>query len=148
MVLIFGPGNDIIYFVMRGRLIFADAATGHNDGTVSMLRAGINRVRTTGTPIPLKGTLVATIDAEASERGHHEVEVNCIDEDGNNRLPSVKMSFDVPKGGGRNNLIIAINKRVTEFGVYQFNLVVDRHEADSLVLKIEKLGEEDRNEDD
>lgn len=138
----------MIYLAMKGRLIFADSATGHNDGTVSMLRAGINRVRTSETPIPLRGTLVATIDAEASERGHHEVEVNCIDEDGNNRLPSVKMSFDVPKGGGRNNLIIAINKRVTEFGVYQFNLVIDRHEVDSLLLRIEKLGEGDKNEDD
>lgn len=110
-----------------------------------MLRAGITGLKASSMPITLKAALVASIVAEASERGQHELELSCLDDDGKERMPTIKASFEVPKIGGTNNIIVAFTKRFTELGTYQFNLVIDRQEHDSVVLKAEIIGESDDN---
>ena len=90
---------------MKGKLTLAEAATAHPDGTISMLRSGINRLRGASLPIVFKGALVASVIAEASEQGPHELELSCIDEDGKDRMPTIKASFEAPRPGGTNNLI-------------------------------------------
>lgn len=125
--------------------MLAEAATAHPDGTVSMLRAGITRVQTSQMPMPLRLSLVASIAAEPSERGKHTLEMNCIDEDGNDRLPAISLQFETPPTGGTNHLIIAINKKLSEFGVYQFNLVIDREQKASCTLQVAKIGATDGN---
>ena len=143
MGLIFRSGNDIIYSVMRGSLILAEAATAHPDGTISMLRAGITRVNAASMPIVFKGALVASIFAQPSEHGQHELELSCIDEDGSDRMPTIKASFGVPRAGGPNHLIIGFSKKFEAWGTYQFNLVIDRQEHDTFLLMVEKIGEKD-----
>lgn len=128
---------------MKGRLILAEAATAHNDGTISMLRAGINSVKAAKLPIILKGALVASIFAEASERGTHNFELSCLDEDGGDRMPTIKGSFEVPQTGGNNNLIIAFSKKLEGWGAYQFNLLIDRQEQDSFTLMVENIEKTD-----
>lgn len=126
---------------MKGRLLFAESASAHNDGTVSILRAGINRVTASAPPVLLRGAIVATIHALASERGTHSFEINCINEDGVNRLPPINGTFETPPTGGTNNIIVSISHPAKDFGTYQFNLVIDRLEHDSVSVNLIKAGE-------
>lgn len=131
---------------MKGWIILAEAATGHPDGTISMLRAGIDKVWADSTPILIRGAIVASIEGEASERGPHKIEVNCIDEDGNDQLPTIQGQFDLPTGGGKNTLIVGLHSQLRRFGTYEFNLVVDRAQVARWTMRaIERTEEDDGN---
>ncbi len=132
---------------MNGSIILAEAATNHPDGTTSMLRAGIDTVRAARTPILFRGALVARIEGEAGERGRHDFEINCIDEDGNDQLPAIKGQFDIPNAGGKNTLVLALQTKLGRFGLFQFNLVLDRTQVSSWNLRVQQAGEA-TNEDD
>ena len=99
--------------------------------------------RATKLPIVIKGALVASIFAEASERGTHTFALSCLDEDGGDRMPTIKGSFEVPQTGGNNNLIIGFSKRLDDWGAYQFNLLIDHQEQDSFTLMVEKIEKTD-----
>lgn len=125
---------------MKGMLILADAATVHMDGTVSMLRAGIDRVTGQNVPI-LRASLVARIEGSPSERGAHNLELSCIDEDGKDRLPTITASFEIPPKGGSNVLVIGLHNKLNAFGLYQFNLIVDKVVLDSWNLNAVELSD-------
>lgn len=127
---------------MKGWIILAEAATSHPDGTISMLRAGIDKIEADSTPILIRGTLVASIEGEAGERGPHKIQVNCIDEDGKDQLPTIDGQFDLPAVGGKNTLILGLQAQLKRFGTYQFNLVVDRAQLASWTLRAMKRMEE------
>lgn len=134
---------------MTGSIILAEAATNHPDGTTSMLRAGIDNVRAERTPALFRGALVARIEGEAGERGRHDFEINCIDEDGNDQLPPIKGQFDLPNSGGKNTLVLALQTKLERFGLYQFNLVLDKALVSSWNLRVEQAGgvaNDDNNE--
>jgi len=128
---------------MKGMLILADAATFHPDGTTSMLRAGIDQVKAAAAPIFLRAALVARIEGELGERGRHELEISCINEDGQDQLPAVKGQFEVPPGGGKHTLVLAIQAKLNTFGLCQFNLLVDKVLLNSWNLRVEQLSEKD-----
>ena len=46
---------------MKAKLILAEAATAHPDGTVSILRAGINKVVGSKPPFNLQATLIVSM---------------------------------------------------------------------------------------
>ena len=124
---------------MNAWMILADSASPHQDGTISMLRAGINRVWAASEPISLKATLVARVDAEPSEKGSHEFSIVCVDEDGKDKLPPLKGTFQVPQGGGNSNFLLGLPTQLPNFGLYSFRLVIDRREHASLRLKAERI---------
>jgi len=126
---------------MNGLLILAEAATGHPDSTLSILRAGINRAQAAAGPVSLDLCLIARIEAQAAERGAHDFEINCIDADGRDRLPTIRGQFESPHGAGSNNILMKIKTAVQEFGVYEFNLIVDRIQLASWTLRVERIGE-------
>jgi mRNA interferase RelE/StbE len=49
---------------LKAKLLVGEAATGHPDGTLSILRAGITHVWGDSPPVPFQGALVARIEAE------------------------------------------------------------------------------------
>lgn len=127
---------------MNGWIILAEAATNHPDGTTSILRAGINRLWAPSTPVPFRGAVIARIEGDAAERGSHDLEINCIDEDGRDRLPTIKGQFELPPAGGKNTMVLALQVKLDRFGVYVFNLLVDRVLLGSCNLHVEKSKEE------
>ena len=127
---------------MNGWIILAEAATNHPDGTTSMLRAGIDRLWAPTTPVPFRAAVIARIEGHAGERGSHDLEISCIDEDGKDRLPTIKGQFNLPPTGGKNTLVLALQVKLDRFGVYVFNLLVDRVLLDSWNLHVEKSKEE------
>lgn len=133
---------------MNGWIILAEAATAHPDGTISMLRAGIDRVQADSIPIVIRGALVVGIEGEAAERGPHRFEVNCIDEDGKDLLPTLGGQFDLPAEGGKNTLIMGLPTQLIQFGLYQFNLVVDRAIYASWKMRVTQRAKEDHNENE
>jgi len=74
-------------------LLLGEAATAHPDGTVSILRAGINRVWGPKLPVPLIASLVVKIDAEPVESGSHLVDIRIIDTDGKDIAPRLSGNF-------------------------------------------------------
>ena len=121
---------------MKAKLILAAAATGHPDGTISMLRAGITHVWGDKPPIPLKATLVVRIESELSDMGNHDFDIKCMDEDGQQALPPLKGKFAVPQGGGVNNLILGLAVAFQKHGRYVFFVRVDNVELDSWTIAV------------
>lgn len=120
------------------QLLFAEAATQHPDGTFSVLRGGITAVWATAPPIALDGVLVARIIADSADRGSHEFDLACMDEDGKPGGPTLKGQFDVPTGGGNVNLIMGYAMRFPKHGRYTFNLRVDNVLRGELTLTAAK----------
>ena len=116
---------------MKAKLILAESATLHPDGTVSMLRAGITRLWSPEVPVVFRASLVVRIEAEAAERGKNEFEIHCINEDGKDQLSQIKGQFDSPKSGGDHQLIMAIQSKLSNFGLYQFNILINKVCLDS-----------------
>jgi hypothetical protein len=119
---------------MRGKLILAEAATGHPDGTVSMLRAGITHVWAETPPFPLQAALVARIETEMGDVGLHQAEIKCMDEDGQQVMPTIAGQFEAPQGGGNSTLILGFNAAFPKAGRYLFYLHVDKVERDAWPL--------------
>jgi len=124
---------------MDGWIILADAAVAHPDGTISILRAGTDRFRASGNPIPCSFTIVARVQAEMAESGQHRFSIRSMDLDGNEVLPRFDGSFEVPKGGGNANFVISVNVLIPKFGDYCISLLVDSNEKSRVKLKTEKL---------
>lgn len=106
-----------------------------------MLRAGIDKVEAEKIPIIFRAALVARIEGEAGERGGHDFEINCIDADGKDQLPPVTGQFELPATGGKNTLVLGVQAKLNRFGVYEFNLVVDRLQLASWTMRVEQLTE-------
>lgn len=101
-----------------------------------MLRAGITRVWSAEVPIVFRASLVVRIEAEAAERGKNEFEIHCINEDGKDQLSPIRGQFDSPKGGGDHQLIMAIQSKLSNFGLYQFNILINKVVYDSWNLRV------------
>ena len=132
-------GDVLQCTAMHAWLILAESASAHPDGTVSILRAGINRLMADKTPILCRAAIVARIEAEPSERGTHSFSIVCIDVDGKERLPTISATFEIPPQGGQNNIIIGMSAQLPEFGIYVFALSVDKMEQARFVLRAEKI---------
>lgn len=121
---------------MKGKLILAEAATSHPDGTFSLLRAGITHVWAENPPYGFQGSLVMRIEAEMVDKGTHRFDLRCMNQDGMEVVPSIKGQFDVPQGGAVNNLVLGIGTPFPGPGTYVFVFRVDDVEQDSWRLHV------------
>jgi len=111
---------------MKLTLLLAEAATTHPDGTVSILRAGINRAVNHKAPIPLAAALVARVDGDVNEGGsNHRFTVRLLNEDGRDVIPKVEGGFVLPQDWGAVNLVFNLQAAFPKHGRYAFHLNVD-----------------------
>ena len=120
---------------MKARLLLAEAATSHPDGTISMLRAGITNVWGEAPPVNLQASLITRIEADLGDVGNHKIEIMCMDEDGKEVMPKLDGQFQVARGGGHNNILLNFGFGFPEFGVYTFVVRVDGVQYDSWTLR-------------
>lgn len=130
---------------MKGKLTLAEAATGHPDGTVSMLRAGINHVWGDKPPFPLQAALVARIETDMGDVGQHQAEIKCMDEDGQQVIPALIGQFEAPEGGGNSTMILGFNAAFPKIGKYIFYLHIDKTEMDCWGLTVGTRQKERKN---
>ena len=117
-------------------MILAEAATGHPDGTISMLRAGITHVWVQNPPYALQAALVSRIEAEMGDAGAHQFDLRCMNDDGAEVMPRMQGQFAVPQGGGANNLILNFTTAFPEAGRYTFVLRVDNVQLDQCSVQV------------
>lgn len=123
---------------MKARLLLAEAATAHPDGTISMLRAGITNVWGDKPPVALQASLVTRIEADPGDVGKHAVEIFLIDADGKEVMPKLSGEFEVARGGGHNNIILNFQVQFPSLGLFQFVIRVDNVQYDVWTLRTAK----------
>lgn len=140
---------SIVVRTMQAQMTLAEAATLHPDGTVSMLRAGINHLWGQQAPFMLEGSLVVRLEADITEQGPHKFEVRCVDEDGRAVLPALQGQFRVPQGGGSINLILGLGAAIQKAGRFTFCILVDNVDQTRWTLNVSerKRGPENANEE-
>ncbi|HUG36203.1 MAG TPA: hypothetical protein VML54_04595 [Candidatus Limnocylindrales bacterium] len=111
---------------MHAHLVMAEAATRHPDGTVSMLRAGITHLWAEKPPWTLNGALVVHLGTDPPDKGQHEFQLECMDQDGKSVLPAVKGQFMAPQGRSTTNLVIGLSMRFEQPGPHTFYFTVDK----------------------
>jgi hypothetical protein len=117
---------------MKARIVVAESATGHPDGTVSMLRAGITHVWGEKPPLALQAALVVRIEFDIGDEGDHQFDLKSMDADGKEILPKLSGKFGVPKAGpGSFHLILGFNIAFKGFGRYVFVFRVDSVQQDT-----------------
>lgn len=116
---------------MKAKLILAETATTHPDGTVSLLRAGINHLWGTAPPYGLQGVLLLRLEAGPGDAGDHKFDLRCMDVDGGEAGPRLEGQFSVPKGGGVQNLMLRFGLGFQKTGKYTFYARVDGVELDN-----------------
>ncbi len=121
---------------MKARLLLAEAATSHPDGTISMLRAGITNVWGENPPVQLQASLVTRIEADLGDVGQHQIEIMCMDEDGKEVMPKLDGQFAVARGGGHNNILLNFGFAFPRFGVFTFVVRVDHVQYDTWSLRV------------
>lgn len=120
---------------MKARLLLAEAATSHPDGTFSVLRAGVTNVWGDKPPVNLQASLVTRIDADLGDVGDHRIEIMCMDEDGKEVMPKLEGNFQVARGGGHNNILLNFGFGFPAFGIYTFVVRVDGMQYDTWSLR-------------
>jgi hypothetical protein len=110
---------------MRAYLTLAESASTHPDGTVSVLRSGINSVSTCNDgPVAQEGVLFGRIETEPKDAGIHKFEIRAADSAGIEFLPRLQGELEAPQGGGFINLILRISFVLPTSGKYEFTLLV------------------------
>jgi hypothetical protein len=123
---------------VKGILILSDAARIHADNTVSMLRAGINRLAgPRNRPLFFRGSLVGRISTTRGEGGSHQFKVSTIDADGNPIASEMSGGFEAPPGGGHHLLVMDMQLVLPGSGTYTFCLSIDNVQMDTWDLKVE-----------
>lgn len=123
---------------MKARLLLAEAATSHPDGTFSVLRAGVTNVWGENPPVNLQASLVTRIEADLGDVGDHRIEIMCMDEDGKEIMPKLEGNFQVARGGGHNNILLNFGFGFPAFGIYTFVVRVDGVQYDTWTLRAQQ----------
>ena len=123
---------------MKARLLLAEAATAHPDGTISMLRAGITNIWGDKAPVALQASLVTRIEADPGDVGKHAVEIFLLDADGGEVMPKLSGEFEVARGGGHNNIILNFQVQFPALGMFQFVIRIDNVQYDVWSLRTAK----------
>ena len=125
---------------MKVRALLAETAAAHQDGTVSILRAGITRVWGEKPPVHLQGCLVVRIEGDLTDKGSHQFDVRCMDEDGAEVMPKLSGQFAVPQGGAVQNLLLVFGTQFERLGTYVFTVRIDNAEQDRWSIKVVQRG--------
>lgn len=122
---------------MKVTVILAEAATNHPDGTVSMLRAGIQRLWSPQVPAALMGALVVRIEGETGETaGEHAFTLRVLDQDGKDVMPKLPGKFGLPDGAGAINLVINFQVQFPAYQTYGFYVNIDNVKYDQWRLTV------------
>lgn len=114
---------------MRAALILADAATGHPDGTFSLLRGGITQVNIPpNRPVLFKGALVARVEGTRGEAGKHKFKIVCVTEDGGEVAPPIEGELEIPPQGGAANVVMNMQLAFPKLGNYEFAILIDKQQ--------------------
>jgi hypothetical protein len=124
---------------LKGRLILAEHATAHQDGTLSILRSGINAAWGK-LPVPFQGALATRIEGDLGDSGSHRFDLRCMNSDGADVMPKLQGGFEVPKGGGVMNFVLSISMQFPGYGSYTFVLRVDDVQLDSWSISVTEGG--------
>jgi hypothetical protein len=116
---------------VKAHLTLADAASPHPDGTISMLRSGINQFWGQSLPISISGALVIRIETNLGDFGNHQFDLRCFDTDGAMVIAPLEGQFSAPRGEGVVNLVLGVSARLPKFGRYEFVLRIDNHQQDT-----------------
>ena len=121
---------------MKSTLILADAATGNEDGTYSLLRAGISELRVpTGQPLFFTGALVSRLEATPADKGSYEVSIRFQTDGGELIGKPTSLKFEV--GDTKQsvlNAVMAFHVQLPKLGRYEFSLFIDGKKIDSTFL--------------
>ena len=121
---------------MKAVLVLADAASGHPDGTFSLLRGGITQVNILpNRPVTFKGALVARVEGTRGEAGKHEFRIVCVTEDGGEVAPPITGEFEIPSQGGAVNVVLDMQLALPKLGNYEFSIMIDKHQKDTWPLE-------------
>lgn len=112
---------------MRATLILADAASGHPDGTFSLLRGGITQANVAKFPAPFRGALVIRVTAEPSEVGRHTFRILLLNYDGATLL-RMEGGFEVKADAIYVNVCLNVGVMLPAEGRYSFRVTVDNRE--------------------
>ena len=127
---------------MKAHLTLAEAAAAHPDGTMSILRAGIDRVMSEHPPYTLHAALVVRIQSEIGDVGKHRFDIKGLDQDGQGVLPALEGEFEVPQGGGTSAFILGMHVVFEKAGTYLFVLRVDNVQLDDWTLHVGQRAKE------
>ncbi len=124
---------------MKAVLLLCDAATGHPDGTFSVLRGGITEINVPpNRPAVFRGALVARITGTRGESGKHAFKIVCLTEDGAEVSPPFEGEFSVPPQGGNAAICLNMQFALPQLGEYEFSIMVDNHQLDVWPLKAQE----------
>lgn len=121
---------------MKAKMLLAEAATGHPDGTISMLRAGITHVWADSAPAALQGALVIRIEGNMGDKGLHRFDVLGMDEDGKEIVPRIAGQFEIPAGGGHASLVLNFGMAFPKLGNFTFIVRVDDVQQDQWAVHV------------
>lgn len=111
---------------MDTQLIVSESASGHPDGTFSVLRGGITRIwGPPDKPVKLDLALVVRVSFEASEHGDHKVSVALRDRDGKRVMPAISGNITVPERAVSAPPLIIRMQGMLAHGQYEFDVAVD-----------------------
>jgi hypothetical protein len=121
---------------MKAQLTLADAVSSHPDGTISLLRGGIDKLYVSeGRPCVFKGGLAVRFTSGGSELGRHEFKIRCVNEDGISVGLEASGSFEIGEVGGV-SLSFGLEIIFPKPGAYTFTVSVDRAELDTYTLRV------------
>jgi hypothetical protein len=111
---------------MEVKIILADAATVHPDGTFSLLRGGIqNTTVAEGQPLIFRGAMMLRIEATPMDIGQHEFAIKVINADGKDIAPNLSGGFEITQQGRVANLAVSFNFVFPAVGDYEFAVDID-----------------------
>lgn len=121
---------------MKVRMLLAEAATTHPDGTMSILRSGITKVWGKEPPIQLQACLAIRVDCDIADAGDHQFDIRCMDADGQELLPKLAGQFTVPPGGAVQNLTFSFSAAFHKPVNAVFVMRIDNVECDRWSLDV------------
>jgi hypothetical protein len=70
------------------------------------------------------------------DAGAHQFDLRCMNDDGAEAMPKMQGQFNVPQGGGVNNLILNFQTALPRQGRYTFVLRVDNVQLDVCTIQV------------
>ncbi len=115
---------------MQSNILTAETGSIHPDGTVSLLRIGINTLMGKAAPFVFNGVVFVRIESDIGEGGKHTFDLRLVDLDGRPAGASVSGAFEVPDAKYHvHNILVPTNLSFPKPGEYQFVLRIDQQVA-------------------
>ncbi len=127
---------------MKVKMILAESASNHPDGTFSLLRGGINELYSHRFPVFFDGAIIIRITCDPAESGPHLLRCVVVDQDGG-ELSRFELGFDVRQGGGASAMVLRTRQQFGRPGHYSFRVAVDSHVMDDESFVVMQSGPPD-----